>query len=266
MPTSAFGVLVFILAVAPGFYYELVRGQRYTRTKESAFYEASRAVVASVVLGVFAGALAFLFWLYVLSPEDPPDVTALIKHDPQYLGAHTRQLVFSVAVYLASSFLFAHLWMKLHGLVDRVKAKFPKLSRGVTSTHSLWTEVLQSRAPKGQISVARIRMKSGEIWVGPVLSFSTEHELADRELVLHAPILFAGPKNPAAFSPTTFRSIILKGPEIEMIAVEGYAADEKPSKARRRKRRPSMAAIPTATAPEASVGSNAASQSSSSKE
>lgn len=230
MPTSAFGLLVFILAVAPGFYYELIRGRRYTRTKESAFYEASRAVVASVVLGVFAGALSFVFWLYLLSPEDPPDVTALLKRDPQYLGAHARQLVLSLAVYLGSSFVFARLWMKLNALLDRVKARFPQLSRGVTSTHSLWTEVLQARAPKGQISVARVRMKSGEIWVGPVLGFSAEHELADRELVLHTPILFADSKNPATFSATTFRSIILKGPEIEMIAVEGYARNENPSR------------------------------------
>ncbi|WAH97760.1 DUF6338 family protein [Arthrobacter sp. MMS18-M83] len=252
MPTSAFGVLVFILAVAPGFYYELVRGRRYTRTKESAFYEASRAVVASVVLGVFAGALAFLFWLYILSPEDPPDVTALLKRDPQYLGAHTRQLVGGLAVYLVASFLFARLWMKLHGLYDRAKAKFPWLSQGVTSSHSLWTEVLQSRAPKGHISVARVRMKSGEIWVGPVLGFSTEHELADRELVLHQPIHFASSKTPTALSPTPFSSIILKGPEIEMIAVVGCALDEKLPKSHRRKRGRANLQTPAAAANEAS--------------
>lgn len=237
MPTSAFSVLVFILAVAPGFYYELVRGRRYTRTKESAFYEASRAVVASVVIGVFAGALAFLFWLYILSPEDPPDVAALLKRDPQYLGVHARQLTASLAVYLVTSFLFVHIWMKLHGVLDRTKARFTWLSPGVTSSHSLWTEVLQSRAPNGHISVARVQMKSGGVWVGPVLAFSTEHELADRELVLHAPILHADSENPTALAATTLRSVILRGPEIEMIAVEAYARDEEPSEAPKRKGR-----------------------------
>lgn len=69
-------------------------------------------------------------------------------------------------------------------------------------------------------------MKSGDIWVGPLLAFSTEHELADRELVLHAPILHADSQNPTELAATTLRSVILRGPEIEMIAVEGYAKDE----------------------------------------
>ncbi|QOT19788.1 DUF6338 family protein [Paenarthrobacter sp. YJN-5] len=231
MPTSAFGVLIFILAVAPGFYFELVRGRRYTRTKESAFYEASRAVVASVAIGIVAGLLAFWFWVTVLSPDDPPDVTALLKRDPQYLGSHTRQLAVSLAVYLVASFLVVHLWMRLQGLFDMLKAKFKWVSGGVTSSHSLWTEVLQSRAPKNHISIARVRMKSGEIWVGPVLGFSTEHELADRELVLHTPILQGDAKSPGIFSATTLRAVVLKGPEIEMIAVEAYAQDENLPKA-----------------------------------
>lgn len=226
MPTSSLGVLIFILAVAPGFYFELVRGRHYTRTKESAFYEASRAVVASVLIGVFAGLIAFLVWFTALSPEDPPDITALLKRDPQYVGAHTRQLAVSLAVYLVSSFLLVHLWIKLHGLLDVVKAKFQWFSGSVTSSHSLWTEVLQSRAPKGHLSVVRVRMKSGEIWIGPVLGFSTEHELADRELVLHTPILHGESAKPKAITRTTLRAVVLKGPEIEMIAVEAYALDE----------------------------------------
>ncbi|WP_442880285.1 DUF6338 family protein [Arthrobacter sp. S2(2024)] len=56
VPTSVLGVIVFLLAVAPGFYYELERSRQFTRAQESPFYEVSRALVASIGIGTVAGA------------------------------------------------------------------------------------------------------------------------------------------------------------------------------------------------------------------
>lgn len=235
MPTSALGVLVFVLAVFPGFYYELIRGRRFTRAKESAFYEASRTVAASVLLGLPAATVAFLGWLIVLNPSSPPDISALIKRDPGYLGMHARELAISLGIYIGSGFLLAHasiIGLRLYGLA---KARFSALTQGVTSSHSLWTHVFKHRAPKGHVSIAQVRMKSGQIWAGPVLNFTTEHELTDRELVLHTPIRHGDQDNPSNLVATSQRAVILRGPEIESISILAYVLDDKPKKTKPRK-------------------------------
>ena len=237
MPTSALGVLVFVLAVFPGFYYELIRGRRFTRAKESAFYEASRAVAASVLLGLPAATLAFLMWLLIVNQSSPPDVTALIKRDPVYIGTHARELAISLGIYIGSSFLLAHVWIIVLRLYGLAKVKFLAPSQGVTSSHSLWAHVFKYRAPKGHISVAEVRMKSGEIWVGPVLTFTTEHELSDRELVLHTPIRHSDAENPNRLIVTSHRAVVLRGPEIESISILAYVLDGKPQKKKRSQKR-----------------------------
>jgi hypothetical protein len=225
VPSSALGVLVFVLAVFPGFYYELIRGRRFTRAKESAFYEASRALAASVLLGLPAASLAFVMWLLVVDPSSPPDFTALIKRDPGYIGTHARELAISLGIYIGSSFLLAHAWIIILRLCGLIKLSFPAFSRGVIASHSLWTHVFRNRAPKGHTSIAQVRMKSGEIWVGPVLNFTTEHELADRELVLHTPIRHGSAANPEVLTGTSHRAVVLRGPEIESISILAYVLD-----------------------------------------
>ncbi|WP_395803189.1 DUF6338 family protein [Arthrobacter sp. FW306-04-A] len=228
--------------MAPGFYYELERSRRFTRAQESPFYEVSRALVASIGIGIVAAAAAFIVWCG-LTPWDPPDFTALLKRDPQYAGSHAAPLFASLVAYItagATVVIFIHRlqpkiaakWRKsklnerirlcCSKLADRIRpqrAKRVKPKRdGLETTHSIWSEVFSVQTPVDHEPFATALMKSGAVWMGKVGRFSTEHEVANRELVLTKPISYS----PSLTSPLTkipHIAIVLKGPEIEGFSV-----------------------------------------------
>lgn len=213
MPASGLGVLVFLVAVAPGFCYEILRQRRFTRAKESALFEISRILVASVVIGLIAGSGAFGAWVWA-APNEPPNVAALLRHDLQYIGDHVALVVGSLVTYLGASAAIAHVANAFHkrGAGDLITA------------HSLWHEVFRNRVPPGRKPVARVTLKSGAVWMGKVAKYSAEHELADRELVLFTPI-YLGTVSTGKLGLTHHDSVVLRGAEIESFSVDYPEAD-----------------------------------------
>jgi len=212
MPASGLGVLVFLVAVAPGFYYEILRQRRFTRAKESAFFEISRTLVASVIIGLIAGSGTFLAWLWA-APNDPPNLAALLRHDPQYIGDHAALVIGLLVTYLGASVVISH-----------VGNAFDPGAGDLVTAHSLWHEVFRKRVPPGRKPVARVTLKSGAVWMGKVAKYSAEHELADRELVLFKPI-YLGTVSTGKLGLTHHESVVLRGAEIESFSVDYPEAD-----------------------------------------
>jgi hypothetical protein len=209
VPTSALSVLIFLIFIAPGFYYELVSGRRRVRASESTFKEVSRALVASVALGVPAACVALLSW-WLVTDFNLPDFTSLIKRDAPYLGTHFWSLSVSIVGYLAASVGLTH-------VVERLVRK--DNSPAINTAHSLWTELFKTKVPVGRKPLVKVVMHSGNVWFGPVGRYSADHELSDREVVLFTPIHFSETQG-GRLTPVAHTAIILRGSEIASIAVD----------------------------------------------
>lgn len=214
MPASWLSVVLFIGLVAPGFYYEIQRSKRLARADESAFQELSRTLLSSVLFAFPAALVSVGAW-WLVTGFALPDFAALINRDADYLGAHAGSAMFAIAIYLATSLGLVWLWhwtITLDG------------SRRLTSNQSIWSQTLELDTPKNLVAGAHITLQSGAVWFGRVGRFSANHELVDRELVLHEPIMFAS-SGSVQLSPRPLSSVVIKGSEVSSMAIQYFTWD-----------------------------------------
>lgn len=182
--TSGPGLIAFLAFVAPGLIFELLRERHTPGVDRSAFREASAVALASLICTV--AAVAVLAMLRSLVPDVVADPRLLLSDLNRYLVGdpttglepHYRLVARSAAMELALSGLAAYALYRLG----------PREWRQGTSVSNDAMFVTLRRTATSGIPYVRIFTDDGVAYEGQVATYDTSGPLADRVIVLTAPL------------------------------------------------------------------------------
>ena len=234
VPSSILGLLLLVWLVTPGFLFNARAASRHARGAESAFQEASRVMVGSVVLssvGTATAAAVVAGTRFTLDPEQ------LVAEPRRYLAEHLPDAVVFLTVQVLTACLLAlladgaiRLWIRI-----TTGQPVPRLR-----TEAIWSRALAAGSP-GTRRQVRLRLSSGVEFEGILAGFGRDLDIADREIALEEPITITYPTR--APEPFTWRYVTFQGPDIEFLAARHIPAETSPQ----------AAAVRTAPAPTTQV-------------
>ncbi|WP_373454701.1 DUF6338 family protein [Rhodococcus sp. 14-2470-1a] len=214
VPTSWFAILGFFAFIAPGVLFDLLYARKQAERRETAFREVGRIALVSTWCTVWAIAIILALGAavrgifkssrdYIVEPRD------LILGDRTFIADHLGGFATAGVVFIAVSLLVSRLtFWKLHG-------KDP----GRVTHVSNWRKLFRDDAPSGTYPLARVRMQNGTSWVGRIVHYSPDLEVADRELVLGPPLAVKAAAGPACDLSSDWGRVVLSGAQIESITV-----------------------------------------------
>jgi hypothetical protein len=175
VPDTLGAVLAFLGLVAPGVAFELLRERRRPTIEETAFREASRIALTSLVFTLGAGTILVLAHLagapFVANPGEWLRRGNAYAHDN--LGLVSFTLLLQVALALA-----------LAVLADWA---FRRSAPGHVVPGSIWFQLFRSRRPDGATPWVHLRLTDEtEIW-GYADDYTPDQRLDKRELTLVGP-------------------------------------------------------------------------------
>lgn len=217
VPTDWLAVLLFLVLVAPGMLFELLARRRRATLPESAFVLISRVILVSVAINVLVLLIfAVVQWHW---PALVPDPAAMIRNGSDYVADNYRLVLVAL---LAQALLAASLVYLAHLILANG-------SGASTHTVSAWARVFRQERPKGHIASVRVKLTDGAVFAGHVSSYSSDHEIGDRELVLAPPLFSKAPGGGELQTlAETYKRLVLRGDAIVSVAVQ-YGANSKRS-------------------------------------
>jgi hypothetical protein len=216
LPSTFLGLLLFLWLITPGFLYNLLAARRRIVQPASTFQEITRVVLASALFFGVAGALVLgvegLIFRggFQLARAVNGGALYLRQHYLWVAGLLTTQVVLACLMAWGADGIFK--WHTRHSTgraAPRLKAE------------SAWTPLL-STAPNAAHAYVWLRLKSGIELIGRVEGFGHEIAVADRELVLAAPIKMKEAGGKVADVPWQYLAV--DGGDIESLAVK-YVGD-----------------------------------------
>jgi Family of unknown function (DUF6338) len=181
-------------------------GQLLTRRPSG---KASSIALASLAFSVFA--VVLLAAVRTRLPTILPDPGQWLEQGSKKYLPHHYQLVagaFLAESVLAITLAAAWSWLLGRGREARIRRV------------STWYQVFRELPPKGTDTFVRVLVQGGMEYFGKVISYTTDFDLADRELFLGEPLWRRLPDEPAftRLHPP-WRWLLLPGPAIEGIWV-----------------------------------------------
>ncbi len=208
IPQTAAALVGFLFFVTPGILFETIRERRRPSLVQSPFREASRITLAS--LGISLLALLLLAALRASAPASMPDPGRWLREGSRYVLANYQLIV---GFFLAELALAAGLAVGAARLLVRGQ---PATIRQV----SAWYSAFRVQRPHGATVFVRVLMADGVEYYGVVVGYTTDYQLADRELQLASPLYR---RLPGEHAPSQIRSpwsrIIVPGTAIHGIWV-----------------------------------------------
>jgi hypothetical protein len=175
MPTTATGLLLFIVVLLPGFAYTIMKERNTPATRRSSFRETVEIVVASTAAGLTA--LIVLAVARAAWPDATPDIGDLVSDVGGYV-----QTEYALTASWAAGLLVAATGMS--GVVGWLVGRRPPHG----SKMSAWWEMFESWYPGFNTHVG-CTLDDGSYVEGIVNSYSDlADESPDRDLILQAPI------------------------------------------------------------------------------
>jgi hypothetical protein len=178
IPQTLGALAAFLTLVAPGIAFELRRERRRARHQETAFREASRVALGSLVFTVASllvltgiqGLFALLGLHLLASPQ------AWLSSGDGYVREHLALIVVSVAVELALACALAIGFDFLLARRGREQASVRQWTA--------WTEALRLDRPADTRPWVHIFLESGSSFFGYVRSFTPSGPMGEREIVI----------------------------------------------------------------------------------
>jgi hypothetical protein len=170
IPQTVVGFFFFLLLVAPGVGYELLRERRTPKFDESAFREASRVALYS--FGFSFSALAIISLLRMCFPTDLFDLGAYSRDSMGYVKSHYTPVLRTVVFEVLLAFTLVVVVDRINAAkpYSRIYQTLPKPLRRVLASdirrHGIWWDILVASRPKGQIAQLNIRLSDGSRVIG----------------------------------------------------------------------------------------------------
>lgn len=208
VPSSGLAVVFFVLLIAPGLLFDLLAERRRATAAESAFREASRVVLASLVF-TLAGFVVIAL-LRIAKPSWMPDPRLLFAHPHEYLVAQYRLLfrALLIEVLVALGLSYA-----VHRLLARGDGA------GLRPV-SLWRKAVREDCPSGYAPYARVRLTNGTVFLGAVAHYTADLELGDREIALSPPLFSNTAGQPLTEMPVEWQRVVLAGTQVESVTLQ----------------------------------------------
>jgi hypothetical protein len=218
VPTTWLTVLFFVLLIAPGLLYDLLAERQHAKISESTFREASRTVLASIIISTISlSLLAIIRWAHAAWMPDPD---RLFRGESNYAAVHyrliLRALLLEGGIGLAIAFFFQLFRTK------RFRARLRPVST--------WTKVFREECPKGFLPYVQVRLANGMTYIGQVGHFTADLETSDRELVLVPPLYVKAPSKQLVDMPHEWQRIVISGEAVASLVVQ-YRPDPRHSSA-----------------------------------
>jgi len=225
VPSTLSAVLVFLLLVAPGIAFELLRQRARPPRGDTVFVEISRVLLAGVVISGLV--VVLLAITRSISPGWLVDVRSQLIQGASYTAGNLDVIGVTVAAQLVLSLLLA---------VIGNRVLTPHRGRVITADSS-WHVILAHLAGRGLRPFLSVELKDGTLYTGYRAEYSTEVEPQKRDLVLSPPIKVRRPAASAATAlPDDWQRLWIRGDEITTIAVSYVGSPTPPSDGPRRVR------------------------------
>ncbi|NYH88246.1 DUF6338 family protein [Actinopolymorpha rutila] len=224
VPDTRLSILLFAVLVAPGLLFDLLSERRRAAYSESAFREASRVVLSSVILSGVS--VVAVLWIGSLKKGWLPDTRKLLEGNKRYYLDHARELLILLTLEVALAFLLA--WFANMGLAQmsrKAKIREP-LSRALTGGGSIratsnWYRAFRQECPSGHDPYVTIRLRpDGPTYFGKVAYYTADMKAEGRELVLRQPIQVKSAKD-KKYCPLSsdYQRIVIRADAIDVIYI-----------------------------------------------
>ena len=176
IPQTAAALLAFLALVAPGIVFQNLRERRQPAVDQTTFREVSSIALASLSFSVLS--LLLLAAVRARVPIIMPDPGRWLREGNRYVQGNYRLVAgfFLAELVLAIGLATAWSWVRGRGRAARIVKV------------SAWYHVFRELRPKGADTYARVSMQNGVEYIGRVIDYSIDVELADRELFLGEPL------------------------------------------------------------------------------
>lgn len=172
VPQTVVAFIGFLLLIAPGLLFEMLRERRRPAFQETAFREASRTAFTSLLFT--AAALTLLAFVRAAWPGLMPDPGRWIREKGRYLETHYRLIAafFMVEMVLASALAL---------LADSV---LKRQATGKIVQGDLWYQVFRMDRPRGKVPWVSLQLKDKTQIAGVLNHYSVGEKLENREIAL----------------------------------------------------------------------------------
>ncbi|WP_423462894.1 DUF6338 family protein [Promicromonospora sp. MS192] len=209
IPEGFATLYAFLGLVAPGLLFQFLRERARPALEETAFREASRVAITSLVFTTAS------IWILALVSRALPgaliDLSEWIRLQSVYVGNHLWLVAWSVLAEVGLACLIA--W-----LVAAALAKWFDDSGGRYSKTSVWHLAFSASKPDGKAAWVEVRLADDSKAWGYIHYFTTDLSLEKRELSLKGPGLAVQPKG-GDLKELDRTYLVIPGPEIRRIGV-----------------------------------------------
>jgi hypothetical protein len=223
IPANAWGIVFFLVLVAPGLLDDLLFESRAARAAESTFREISRVVLVSLVFSAPP-----LLTLAIVGDRGGvsvlPDPSEWAARGDTYLVRSYVPIVVALIIQTATSCGLVWVWHR-----------WSRRSTKPLIHKPAWTKVFRDDNPTDEPPEARVRLSSGTVFWGTVSDYTQTFNVADRELVLSPPLFTRKPGGTRTAMGERMARVVLKAEDIETIVV--MYVDAPPSESEQSDRR-----------------------------
>jgi hypothetical protein len=226
VPSSAGSLVGLLLVLAPGIWYELIRLRSRPGRGDSTFVEASRILLAGVLVSL--AVLVLLGTVRAINPRLLADPQALLSQ-PAYLASHLGAVTWTLVWFLIFAMTIPVAW--LYNTPG-------KAAHAEIRQESLWVsyfdriprrEAARKGLPPHDFVYLQVRTDSGVLYRGRLSGYDNSPELDGRELAISGPNLITKPVGEewSSLAADGWNSVIFPVDEIKDIHVLYHSSPDR---------------------------------------
>jgi hypothetical protein len=229
IPQTILSVVLFLGLIAPGLLQQLLWERRHPSLDQTAFREASRTALTSLLFSGLACFVIILLRIFEIGWVMDPG--AYLRDPKAYTSQHYNLLIWTIILEVSLALLLV---MLVHFLPVWIAKLPPKLTGGwvgPTSTYGvmtggIWFEILRKRVPKDTEVWVSLRLTDGSQVSGYVSHYTSSAKAENREIAVQKPKNFGDMTirdtklvSPKRYLGRNWEYIIVRGDEITCMEV-----------------------------------------------